>query len=120
MNVKHISVKKQKGKTNWDAVKLMTDAEIESNAKLDPDAFPSTTDELKQFKRVNPTQEVDVKLIRQKLNMSQDAFAGYFGVSVRTLQEWEQHRRRPTLTARNFLKVIAFAPQTVFKALQSH
>jgi putative transcriptional regulator len=34
-------------------------------------------------------------IIRLKLNLSQSAFAGLMGVSVRTLQDWEQGRRDP-------------------------
>jgi DNA-binding transcriptional regulator YiaG len=120
MNVKHISAKKQKGRTDWCKVGLMADEEIDLAATSDPDAPLLTKNELKQFKRVNPTKEVDVKLIRQKLHLSQDEFASYFGVSVRTIQEWEQHRRNPTATARNFLKVIELAPQVVLRALKSN
>lgn len=120
MNAKHILVKQHKGKTNWDSVSLMAEEEIDLAAQSDPDALPLTKDELTQFKRVNPTKEVDVKLIRQKLNLSQDEFASYFGVSVRTIQEWEQHRRTPTATTRNFLKVIELEPQAVLRALKSN
>lgn len=58
-------------------------------------------------------------MIRNKLHLSQKEFANYFGVSVRTIQEWEQHRRKPTATARNFLKVIEHQPKAVQKALSA-
>lgn len=118
MNAKHTIIKKKGGKTNWSAVSLMTEDEINAAAATDPDGQPLTMEQLKQFKRVNPTKEVDVKLIRQKLHLSQDEFAGYFGVSVRTLQEWEQHRRIPNATTRNFLKVIYLEPRAVLRALK--
>ena len=120
MNAKHISTKKQAGKTNWDAVNLMTEEDINAAAIADLDAPPLTNEQLKQFKRVNPTKEADVKLIRQKLHLSQDEFANYFGVSVRTIQEWEQHRRTPNATSRNFLKVIDLEPRAVLRALKSN
>ena len=120
MNAKRMLVKKAVGRTDWSAVKLMTEEEINNAAKSDPDALPLSSDQLKQFKRVNPTQEVDVKLIRHKLHVSQDEFANYFGVSIRTIQEWEQHRRIPTATARNFLKVIELEPKAVLRALHSN
>jgi len=120
MNAKHMLVKKPKGKTDWEAVNLMTEKEINAAAASDPDALPLTKVELQQFKRVNPTKEVDVKLIRQKLHLSQDDFANYFGVNVRTIQEWEQHRRTPTATARNFLKVIEREPKAVLRALKAN
>jgi putative transcriptional regulator len=39
---------------------------------------------------------VDVKAIRRKAGMSQSQFASAFALSKRTLQEWEQAKRRPT------------------------
>jgi putative transcriptional regulator len=85
-----------KSKTDWKRVKLLTEREIVTAAKSDADAQPLTTAQLKKFKRVQPTKEVDVRMIRDKLHLSQEQFADYFGVSVRTIQEWEQHRRTPT------------------------
>ena len=106
-----------KSKTDWKRVKSMTEREIVTAAKSDADAQLLTAAQLKKFKRVQPTKEVDVRMIRDKLHLSQEQFADYFGVSVRTIQEWEQHRRTPTATARNFLKVIERAPKVVQEAL---
>ena len=108
---------KVRGKTNWSKVKSMTEKQIISAAKSDPDARPLTRTQLKKFKRVNPPKEIDVQAIREKLHVSQKEFASYFGLSARTIQEWEQHRRTPTTVARNFLKVIDKAPKAVLKAL---
>ena len=66
---------------------------------------------------MQPAKEIDVRMIRDQLHLSQEQFANYFVVSVRTIQEWEQHRRTPTATARNFLKVIQREPKAVQKAL---
>ena len=49
MNVKPILTKTNKGKTNWDAVKLMTEEDINAAAKSDPDAQPLTKEKLKSF-----------------------------------------------------------------------
>jgi putative transcriptional regulator len=106
-----------KSRTDWKKVKSMTEKEITSAAKSDPDAQLLTDEELKKFKRVQPAKEIDVRMIRDQLHLSQEQFANYFGVSVRTIQEWEQHRRTPTATARNFLKVIQREPKAVQKAL---
>lgn len=108
---------KMKAKTDWKKVKAMTERQVIKAAKSDPDALPLTAAELKNFKRVNSPKKVDVKAIREKLGFSQKEFAYYFGVSIRTIQEWEQHRCYPNATARNFLKVIEKAPQVVQKAL---
>ncbi len=106
-----------KGKTDWHKVAALSEKQILDNAKQDKDAQPLTERELKKFKRVYPVEDIDVKNVRNKLHLSQEEFAIYFGVSVRTIQEWEQHRRRPTATARNFLKVILCAPKVVQRAL---
>ncbi|MGO9261953.1 MAG: helix-turn-helix domain-containing protein [Bryobacteraceae bacterium] len=37
-----------------------------------------------------------VRVIRERTSLSQSEFARLIGVSVKTLQNWEQHRRRPT------------------------
>ena len=104
-------------RTDWAALKKMTEAEIELAAKSDPDAPLLSDYDLSQFKRVNPIQEIDVREIRNKLHLSQEKFAIFFGVSKRTIQEWEQHRKRPNATSRNFLRVVEYAPDVVQRAL---
>jgi putative transcriptional regulator len=47
----------------------------------------------------------DVGNIRQKTGLSQSRFAVLLGVSVRTLQDWEQGRRAPSGAARTLLLV---------------
>lgn len=106
-----------KSKTDWKKLKSISEKEIMQAAKSDPDAQPLSTVELKKFKRVHAPETVDVKAIRNKLHLSQEEFAGVFGVKIRTVQEWEQHRRTPTATARNFLRVVELAPRTVQKIL---
>ena len=60
----------------------------------------------------------DIKTIRSnKMHLSQEKFATMLGVSMRTLQEWEQGRRKPSGAARSLLKVASFAPDIVLKAL---
>jgi putative transcriptional regulator len=51
--------------------------------------------------------------------MSQDEFARYFGVSKRTVQDWEQRRRRPSGPSRAFLVVIDREPEAVLRALSA-
>jgi putative transcriptional regulator len=52
--------------------------------------------------------EIDVKTIREKVDMSQEEFARQFGFSKRTLQHWEQGVRVPTGPARAFLTVMIY------------
>ena len=66
---------------------------------------------------VHIPEEINVRRIRKKLNMSQSVFADYFGVNVRTIQDWEQGRRVPTGAAKNFLFVIDQEPDAVRRAL---
>jgi putative transcriptional regulator len=67
--------------------------------------------------KVHVPQEIDVRCIREKVGMSQSAFAEHFGVSVRTVQDWEQGRRVPTGASRAFLIVIDREPEAVHRAL---
>ena len=69
--------------------------------------------------RVSEFAPVDVKAIRQRLGKSQAEFARMIGVSVATLQNWEQGRRRPEGPARALLKVAAVNPEAVAAALAS-
>ena len=59
----------------------------------------------------------DVKAIRAKLDKSQSEFALMIGVSVSTLQNWEQGRRQPEGPARALLKVASVNPRAVAAAL---
>ncbi len=59
----------------------------------------------------------DVRQIREKLSKSQSEFAQMIGVSVATLQNWEQGRRQPDGPARALLVVASKAPKVVAKAL---
>jgi putative transcriptional regulator len=66
---------------------------------------------------VHIPREIDTARIRRKIKMSQSKFAAYFGVSVRTVQEWEQGRVVPSGAARAFLTVIDREPAAVRRAL---
>jgi putative transcriptional regulator len=59
----------------------------------------------------------EVKAIRQKYSLSQQDFARLFGISVRTLQQWEQGRRFPQGPAKVLLNVIATNPEAVLNVL---
>ncbi|HEX9160417.1 MAG TPA: NadS family protein [Thermoanaerobaculia bacterium] len=61
----------------------------------------------------------DVRTIRERLHKSQSEFAQMIGVTVSTLQNWEQGRREPQGPARALLVVASKAPTVVAKALAS-
>ena len=52
----------------------------------------------------------DVASVRAKTGLSQSRFAALLGVSVRTLQDWEQGRRAPSGAARTLLLIAARNP----------
>ena len=54
-----------------------------------------------------------VSAIRESTALSQKQFAQLLGVSVRTLQEWEQGRRAPSGAARTLLRIAAKNPRAV-------
>jgi putative transcriptional regulator len=62
-------------------------------------------------------QPEGVRAIRSRLNKSQSEFALMIGVSVATLQNWEQGRRQPEGPARALLKVASMNPSAVAAAL---
>jgi len=57
----------------------------------------------------------DIKKMREKLHKSQSEFALMIGVSVSTLQNWEQGRRRPEGPARALLQLALKNPEALEK-----
>lgn len=74
--------------------------------------------EIKQFKKGNVDlrswnlkEPSPAKTIRKKLNLSQSAFASLMGVSPRTVQDWEQGRRKPQGPAKSLLRIAEQHPE---------
>ncbi|AMO96627.1 helix-turn-helix family protein [Collimonas fungivorans] len=61
----------------------------------------------------------DVKAVREQIGLSQSEFAKLMRVSIKTLQNWEQHRRSPTGPAAALLKIVSTAPDVALKSLHS-
>jgi putative transcriptional regulator len=104
------------GRVDWKRVRSTTDREIAAQIASDPDTAPDMS-RLKGLRRVYNPPIPDVKAIRNRLGLSQSAFAGRFGFSVRTVQQWEQGRAVPDRPARILLRLIETAPQAVEEAL---
>ena len=62
-------------------------------------------------------ESVNVQAVREKMGLSQSAFALLIGVSVRTLQNWEQGRRQPQGPALALLNVFKNDPKHAVRAL---
>ena len=69
--------------------------------------------------RIFAFKPADIKAVREKLCVSQSEFALMIGVSVSTLQNWEQGRRQPEGPARALLKVALENPKAVAEALSA-
>ncbi len=57
---------------------------------------------------------LDVRGLRERHGLSQSKFAMLMGISVGTLRNWEQGRRRPEGSARVLLRVVDKHPEAVF------
>lgn len=73
---------------------------------------------VRQMKAGKAERKTEVKLsaaaeARAKVGVSQRAFAQLLGVSLRTLQDWEQGRRRPTGAAQTLLRVASQHPEAL-------
>jgi putative transcriptional regulator len=88
--------------------------------ELQPDGKGGFTRHLippKSFQRAQRTAwDKKVGATRRKLGLSQDGFARLLGISVRTLQHWEQGRRKPVGAARVLLRIAARHPDVVLAA----
>ena len=64
-----------------------------------------------KLKTTSLTDPSPAQDIRKKLHLSQFSFAGMMGVSVRTVQDWEQGRRSPKGPAKSLLRVAEQHPE---------
>jgi len=95
------------------------DAAITAAAMSDPDAIPLTDEEweaVQPFVMVGGVP-VNAQAIRARTGLSQREFANMLRVSVKTLQHWEQRRRRPSGPAAALLTLAARAPRVVMETL---
>lgn len=61
------------------------------------------------------TESYPIVRAREKSGLSQAKFAEMLGVSVRTLQDWEQGRREPNAAAKTLIKVAELHPSVLRK-----
>ena len=75
---------------------------------------------VRQMKRGEAARITKIKLpqaaeARHRMGISQQDFASLLGVSIRTLQDWEQGRREPTGAARTLIRVAEQHPRVLKK-----
>jgi putative transcriptional regulator len=104
--------------TDWEAVDALTNEQIHAAALADPDAqpIPPGTDE--ELAKLGLIRGVNVKRLRERLGLTQEAFAATYKIPVGTLRDWEQRRKNPDAPARAYLMVIAKNPQAVAEWLK--
>lgn len=102
---------KAKGRLDVERLKKATDADIETWKRQE--GVDDTALGPVRFVTAGP----DVRLIRERLGLSQEAFAERFQLSLRTVQEWEQRRRVPEGPARVLLRIIEREPEAADRAL---
>jgi putative transcriptional regulator len=68
--------------------------------------------------RVFVVETPDVRQIREDYELSQTEFAALLGISVKTVQNWEQGRRTPRGAARVLLQVAAKHPEAVWDVVE--
>jgi putative transcriptional regulator len=69
--------------------------------------------EIKRGRHGHVTNVPSIASIREGTGLSQSRFAELLGVSVRTLQEWEQGRRAPSGAARTLLRIAEKNPRAL-------
>ncbi|MBN1849473.1 MAG: helix-turn-helix domain-containing protein [Deltaproteobacteria bacterium] len=69
--------------------------------------------------RIFEIRPPEIRNVREKLKVSQNEFALMIGVSVRTLQNWEQGRRKPDGPAKALLRIASKNPSAVLDALHA-
>ncbi len=74
----------------------------------------------KTASRAFSVEKTDVQQIRNAFRLSQSEFAALLGISVDTLQNWEQGRRSPQGPARILLQVAAKHPEALWDVVQQN
>lgn len=65
------------------------------------------------------TDEIDPKVVRLRLRLTQERMAEVMGTSLSGYRKWEQSQRTPSGAARTLLRVMAKEPEAVLRALSN-
>ena len=107
---------KNRGRVDTKRVRSATDKDIARWIAEDPDTAPELPRGAK-LRLIHKPPLPDVKSIRKKLGLTQAEFARRFGLSRRTIEQWEQGRAVPDRPARILLAVIDREPHVVEQAV---
>jgi len=97
-----------KDKTDWEALRKLSEREVKQRARSDLAAKPLTKEDFRKLKR-SPR----VRILRMALGMTQVEFAEAYGIPLGTLRDWEQRRREPDQASKTLLKLIERMPRKV-------
>lgn len=104
-------IRKRKGQIDREKIASFTDADRERFKREDgfEDQYLSEPEVI--------VPSIDVRALRDRLGLSQEGFARRFLLPLRTLQDWEQHRREPSEAARVLLYAIERDPGAIARVL---
>lgn len=103
-------------KVDMSRLDRLSDAQLTAAARGDRDNPPLTARDLRRFAAASSASP-QAATIRRRARLSQAAFAKLVGVSIGTLQGWEQGRRKPAGPARALLRILARRPELIREAL---
>ncbi|MGP6188576.1 MAG: helix-turn-helix domain-containing protein [Vulcanimicrobiaceae bacterium] len=110
IRVSKTKIARGRGKVDRAKVDAFSEDDLERFAREDGVALDETA-ELRYSSEY-------VRAVRERLKLTQAEFARRFGLSERTIQEWEQGRAEPEGPARILLRVIDREPKAVERALR--
>lgn len=76
-------------------------------------------DDDKEHSAARKTEVINIKALREKLNMSQQEFSKAYNIPLATVQNWEQGRRCPDKTAMAYLRAIMCYPEEIKRSQES-
>jgi putative transcriptional regulator len=61
--------------------------------------------------------DIDVRALRTRIGLSQEAFARTYAIPLNTLRKWEQRTRKPDQASRVYLTTISRDPKAIKRLL---
>jgi putative transcriptional regulator len=106
-------------KVNWPRVDATRDEDVARQVAQDHDTAPvfTATLILAVGRRITADEVEDVRALRTRFGLSQEAFAARFGFSLDAIRQYESRRRVPAGPVRTLLRVIAHEPDAMTRAL---